>query len=474
MNVLFRHATPARLVLFAVLLFMAIALRTGVVVSAAAVSDPPKLTPAQSEFFEKSIRPVLSNNCYSCHSASTKAAGGLRVDDIETLLAGGKSGPAIVPGNPEESLLLRRILLDDEKHRMPKGDDPLPKADVANITTWIKEGAFWPSQTSVHDAASAAPVAERRAAQFNPNPSAEQLAYFEKNVRPVLVNHCYACHAADTKPAAGLRLDTTLGIQSGGASGAAIIPGNAEKSLLLQRILLTDRKHRMPKDSEPLSKEEIASITAWIKQGAALPDQTEKLQPLSAKLSHTYATLKAEHWAFKPLTQPKVPTVANTAWPSGDGDDIDRFILAKLEEKKMAPVKDADPGTLIRRVTYDLTGLPPTPAAIAAFRKDHSERAYQRLVDSLLQSPQFGERWGRHWLDIARYAESTGPSRNIPYPHAWRYRDYVIDSVNKDVPYNRFIREQVAGDLLASTSASEKDRLRIATGFLALGVKDVN
>ncbi|NYF79832.1 PSD1 and planctomycete cytochrome C domain-containing protein [Granulicella arctica] len=470
MSVLSRYAQPVCLAL-PVIFFAAIALRTGVVAPVAAASGPLLPTPAQAAFFEQSIRPVLSNNCYGCHSATTKAAGGLRVDDLDALFVGGKSGPAIIPGKPDESLLLQRILLDDEKHRMPKGDDPLSKTDIANLTIWIKEGAIWPSNGTNRSSANTTPAAVRHIARFNPSPPQEQLVYFEKNVKPILVNHCYACHAADTKPAAGLRLDTSIGIESGGASGAAIIPNNPEQSLLLQRILLTDKKHRMPKDSAPLSKEEIAAITLWIKQGGALPDETEKLPPLSAKLSRTYATLKTNHWAFKPLTHPPVPSVTNHAWPTGD---IDRFILASLDEKKMTPVADADPVALIRRVTYDLTGLPPTPTAVAAFRKDHSPRSYERLVDSLLQSRQFGERWGRHWLDIARYGESTGPSRNVPYPHAWRYRDYVIDSVNKDVPYDRFLQEQIAGDLLPADSPSERDRLLTATGFLALGVKDVN
>jgi hypothetical protein len=154
--------------------------------------------------------------------------------------------------------------------------------------------------------------------------------------------------------------------------------------------------------------------------------------------------------------------------------DIDRFILAKLEEQKLSPVRDANRSDLIRRLTFDLTGLPPTPSEIRAFANDKSQNAYQRLVDRLLQSPRFGERWGRHWLDVARYGESTGPSRNIPYPHAWRYRDYVIDAVNRDVTFNRFLQEQIAGDLLPAATPEDRDRLRIATGFLALGPKDVN
>jgi len=228
-------------------------------------------------------------------------------------------------------------------------------------------------------------------------------------------------------------------------------------------------KRRMPRESAPLSEAEIQSLTTWIRDGVAWPSEQ-----FPASLGHSaavYEKLRAKHWAWQPLADPQVPAIANAAWPSGD---IDRFILAKLEDKKLAPVADADRATLVRRITFDLTGLPPTPVEIDTFIQDNSQDAYERLVDRLLASPRFGERWGRHWLDIARYGESTGPSRNVPYPHAWRYRDYVIDAVNRDVPFDRFIREQIAGDLLPAETPQERDRLVTATGFLALGPKDVN
>lgn len=483
MHVILRHARPARFVLPAAAFLIVSLLHAGAAVHAA--SAPQPLTPAQTEFFEKNVRPVLSNNCYTCHAANTKAAGSLRVDELEALLKGGRSGPAIVSGDPDKSLLIERLLTGDEKRRMPKGDDPLQKADVDNLKEWIKAGAYWPAATEAASdftgKANADPAQKpaKLIAKFNPDPPKEQIAYFEKNVKPILSDHCYACHAADTKPAGRLRLDTTLGIETGGNSGSSVFPGDPAKSLLLLRILETDKKRRMPKDSDPLTKDEIVTITTWISKGAALPDETEKLPPLSAKLARTYTNLKANHWAFQALSNTNVPQVKDVGWPINPKVDpssntIDRFLLAALEAKDLAPVEDADAVTLIRRVTFDLTGLPPTPQAIAAFRKDHSERAYEHLVDTLLASPQYGERWGRHWLDVARYAESTGPSRNIPYPHAWRYRDYVIDAVNQDVPYDRFLEEQIAGDLLPADSPAGRDRLVTATGLLAIGVKDVN
>ena len=298
---------------------------------------------------------------------------------------------------------------------------------------------------------------------------AQQAEFFETKVRPIFAAHCYACHSADTKPAGGLRVDDYAGLLRGGQSGPAVVPGDPDKSLLMQRVRHDNPKRRMPKEGDPLTAAEIADLTAWIKSGAPWP--VENIDVKAAAYTATYKRIRAHHWAFQPVSGSKPPAVVKSAWPF---DDVDRFILAKLEQKHMSPVADASRLTLIRRLTYDLTGLPPAPAEIEAFLSDRSSAAYARLVDRLLASPRFGERWGRHWLDVARYGESTGPSRNIPYPHAWRYRDYVIDAVNRDIPYDRFLQEQIAGDLLPAATPAERDRLLIATGFLALGPKDVN
>ncbi|MES2707625.1 MAG: PSD1 and planctomycete cytochrome C domain-containing protein [Verrucomicrobiota bacterium] len=305
--------------------------------------------------------------------------------------------------------------------------------------------------------------------QAQENEISPTLEFFEKKVRPILVNNCYSCHSADTKPAGGLRVDDLNGLLQGGDEGPAVVRGQPEKSLLLERVNHKNEKRRMPQDSDPLTAEQIADLTTWIKDGADWP--RERIPASLGRTKPEYEKLKANHWAWQPLTSPAVPAVADADWPKSD---VDRFVLAKLEEKKLPPVADADPLALLRRITFDLTGLPPSPAELADFQRDHSPEAYARLVDRLLASPAFGERWGRHWLDIARFGESTGPSRNIPYPHAWRYRDYVLDAVNRDVPFDRFLQEQIAGDLLPSATPEEKDRLLTATGFLALGVKDVN
>ncbi|MFO0880120.1 MAG: PSD1 and planctomycete cytochrome C domain-containing protein [Gemmataceae bacterium] len=300
-------------------------------------------------------------------------------------------------------------------------------------------------------------------------PSPREIEFFEKKVRPILVSQCYACHSANTKPSGGLRVDDRNGLLTGGTSGPAIIPGQPEKSLLLRRIVQKEANRRMPREAPALNDEQVAILRQWIADGAAWPPVAIPItlgQPRPR-----YEKLKKEHWAWQPITAPKLPNVRDTAWPS---DLLDRFILAKLEEKSLRPVGDADRVALLRRITFDLTGLPPTVKEIDAFLADRSPRAFEKVVDRLLASPAYGERWGRHWLDVVRYGESTGPSRNIPYPHAWRFRDYVIDSVNADLPFDRFLREQIAGDLLPAASDAERDRQLTATGLLALGVKDVN
>jgi len=300
-----------------------------------------------------------------------------------------------------------------------------------------------------------------------PRDDAAKVKFFEERVRPLLVDNCYNCHSANTNAKGGLRVDDRNGLLQGGSSGPAVVPGKPDESLLIQAVRQSDDLKMPPKKT--LSDEQVADLSKWIADGAAWPESNAPA--LTSKPNEKYETLRKEHWAWQPLGQAKVPGVRDASWAR---DDIDRFLLAKLEENGLKPVGDAEKSTLIRRVTFDLTGLPPKPEEVDTFLKDHSEEAFERVVDRLLASPAFGERWGRHWLDVARYGESTGSSRNVPLPHAWRYRDYVIDSINRDKPYDQFIREQIAGDLLPSHTRRERDEKLIATGFLALGVKDVN
>lgn len=297
------------------------------------------------------------------------------------------------------------------------------------------------------------------------HPTKEGAEYFEKKIRPILVKHCYECHSGDAKKAkAGFVLDTREGLRKGGQTGPVIIPGNPDDSPLIEAVRY-DGLEMPPK--EKLPDELIDELVRWVEMGA--PD------PRSGKAARSKGKIDlAEARAYWAFQRPKLspPTrVGEQTWPV---TEIDRFIDARREKENLKPVADADRVTLIRRVTFDLAGLPPTPDEIDAFVNDNSANAFANVVDRLLASPRFGERWGRHWLDVVRYGESTGKERNIPYRYAWRYRDYVIDAFNADKPYDRFIVEQLAGDLLPSKNAAEHDKLLIATGFLAIGTKGVN
>jgi cytochrome c553 len=301
-----------------------------------------------------------------------------------------------------------------------------------------------------------------------PRFDAKSIEYFEKNVRPLLVANCYTCHSASTNSKGGLRVDDRNGLIQGGDRGPAVVPGDPQNSLLIQAVSHKDDTLKMP-PKKRLSADDIATLTRWVESGAAWPDV--EASAVLSKSNPKYEKLRKEHWAWQPLKVTSPPSVLDTSWPRSE---IDRFLLAQLEKAGLEPVADADRVTLIRRLTFDLTGLPPSPAEIDAFAADRTREALEHVVDRLLASPAYGERWGRHWLDVARYGESTGSSRNLPFPHAWRYRDYVIDAFTEDKPFNTFIKEQLAGDLLPANSPGERDQHLIATGFLAVGVKDVN
>jgi hypothetical protein len=300
-------------------------------------------------------------------------------------------------------------------------------------------------------------------------PTAEQLAFFESKIRPVLSDKCYKCHSEKSeKLRGGLLLDTRAGIRRGGDNGPAVVPGELRDSLLIDAIHYTNKDTAMPpeKSGGKLPDAVIADFEAWVKMGA--PDPREG----AAKVVKKYDTEEAKKWwSYQAPKKAEAPTVKDTAWPRGD---IDRFILAGLEAKDIKPVGDTDKTSLLRRVYFDITGLPPALKEIDDFIKDTSADALAKVVDKLLASQQFGERWGRHWLDVARYAESSGKDVNIAYPHAWRYRDYVIAAFNEGKPFDQFVREQIAGDLLPAKDDREKAKNIVATGFLAIGAKGHN
>ena len=290
----------------------------------------------------------------------------------------------------------------------------------------------------------------------NSPPTAEQLRFFETNVRPVLVEHCQKCHGSK-KQWAGLRLDSREALLRGGDSGAAIVPGKPDESLLIRAVRHDDEKLKMPEDGK-LSDRQITDLVRWVEMGAPFPDA-----PKNAGRSRN-----PNHWAFQPLSDSIVPAVKNSAWSESA---VDRFVLARLEAEGLTPAARADKRTLIRRATFDLIGLPPTPAEIEAFLADESSDAFTRLVERLLASPAYGEKWGRHWLDVARYADSNGFDENIAHGNAWRYRDHVVAAFNRDQPIDRFIVEQLAGDLLPFDSEPQRHEQLIATGFLSIGPK---
>jgi|GEM_PF-33299 len=323
----------------------------------------------------------------------------------------------------------------------------------------------------VPNAAAPKPEPTKPSATASAPPSAEGIAFFEKNIRPVLADKCYECHSANAeKIKGGLVLDTREGIRTGGDSGAAVVPGELAKSLLIEAIRYANKDTQMPpkKNGGKLPDAVVANFEKWVEMGA--PDPRESTGTKVVKSSINIEKGR-EHWAFQPVKQSEPPTVKDAAWPRSD---IDRFLLAGMEAKGLQPVADAESRSLIRRVSFDLIGLPPTPEEVDAFVADKSPDAFSKIVDRLLASPQFGERWGRHWLDVARYADSTGRGANILYPQAWRYRDYVIASFNADKPYDQFIREQIAGDLLPAKDDAQRAEQIVATGFLALGPKQLS
>ena len=303
---------------------------------------------------------------------------------------------------------------------------------------------------------------------FADKPTAEQLAFFEKKIRPVLVDSCYSCHSAEAeKIKGGLALDTRNGFRKGGDSGPSIVPGSPARSPLMTALNHKTKDLAMPPKGK-LPDNVIADFEAWVKMGA--PDPRDG-KAAAGKKYEVDIEKGRSFWAFVPPKPYTPPAVKNAAWVKSP---IDAFILAELDKKGLSPVGDVDKRTLIRRIYLDLTGLPPTPDEVEAFVADAKPDAFERVVDGLLASPRFGERWGRHWLDVARYAESSGRAVNMNYPHAWRYRDYVIAAFNADKPYDQFIKEQLAGDLMPSSDPKVKAERMVATGFLAIGAKTLN
>lgn len=301
-------------------------------------------------------------------------------------------------------------------------------------------------------------------------PDTKGIELFKIKIEPVLVKHCYECHSKNGESIeGGLELDSPSGMLRGGDTGPMLKPHDLDKSSIIRMLHHADDVSGMPPEQK-LSDETIAAFEEWIRLGA--PDSRKETGPT---LKEQRFKAGQEHWAFVLPKSTDTPTVKQADWPRDTM--IDQFILSAMETKKLTPVRDASRRTLIRRIYFDLIGLPPSPEEIETFLTDKSSEAVASLVDKLLASPRFGERWGRHWLDVVRFAESSGMEFNFTYPHAWPYRNYVIDSFNQDKPFDLFLREQIAGDLMPTNEAESADVIearRIASSMLAFGPKRHN
>ncbi len=284
-------------------------------------------------------------------------------------------------------------------------------------------------------------------------------AFFESKIRPVLAGNCYACHTA--VQSGGLRLDSRADVLKGGKSGPAIVPGKPEESLLLQVARHAEGRPKMPPAGR-LGDDEIRDLATWVRDGAVWP--AKESVTVSKGPAYQITPQQRAFWSFQPVKKTAPPKARLAAWSR---NPVDAFVLAKLDEKRITPASAASKLALVRRASYDLLGLPPSPDEIDQFMGDKSPNAFAKLVDRLLDSPRYGERWGRHWMDVARYADTAGDASDYPIPQAAKYRDYVIAAFNKDKPYDVFLREQLAGDLLPSVNEDQRWEQIVATGYLA-------
>ncbi len=409
-------------------------------------------TPAASEAptqgaFQTSVLPILKANCVACHGAELRQKE-LDLSTWQTALKGGESGPVIAPGKPEESRLYELI----STVTMPPGDARLGEPDIEIIRSWIDAGARSPEGETAKQATT--------------------LATYD-DIIPVVLNHCTACHGL-RRQEGGLDLRTHESILRGGKSGPAIIPGRPSESLLIRRIEAGDmppKKEMLTNGVKPVSQAELGKLVSWIEQGA--PTERQEPDIADGSADPLVSAEDRRYWAFQPPRKAPVPPVRNSALVR---NPIDAFVLEKLEAKGLGFSPEADRLTLIRRVYLDLTGLPPSTDQARAFLAENDPQAYEKVVDRLLASDRYGERWARHWLDLAGYADSEGGklSADIPRPHAWRYRDYVIRAFNHDKPYDQFLLEQIAGDELvdyenATVITEDINEKLIATGFLRMG-----
>jgi hypothetical protein len=413
---------------------------------------------------------LLEARCFKCHGPEVRRAkGGLRMNGRAALLAGGHGGPAIVPGDADASLLIQAVRRLDEDVAMPP-DEALSDDEVQQLVTWINAGADWPGDdATAADREPAVAAHDKRDAELPHDPFADvqpdpaMVQEFERLVRPVLVESCYECHGPNLEsPKGGLKLTSRKRLLAGGHSGPAVVPGNPRKSLLMQALGYHNPDLQMPPDA-PLPEQQRVAIQKWIRSGALWPpgDTDDSDHELEAE-SRLDLDLGREWWAFRPVVRTEPATTQAAPHP------IDAFVQAGLDAAGLSPNPPTARRQLVRRAYLDLIGLPPTFEQVTAFEIDTSPDAYERLIDELLQRSEYGERWGRHWLDVVRYAQTNGYETDEEKVFAWRYRDWVIDALNADMPYDEFLTAQLAGDELDEPTSSDL----IATGFYRLGVWD--
>jgi hypothetical protein len=425
------------------------------IATALAAAATPVAAQSPEDFFESRVRPVLARQCAECHSEG-RTRGRLRVTTRAELLTGGKSGPAIVPGNPDSSLLIRAIRHEIADLEMPRDAPPLSPRDIEGLVEWVRMGAPWPE--------SAPPIAMAvsvlGAGDGGLTPAAR---IFVNKVRPVLEQKCFACHTNDER--GGLRLDSRERILKGGGRGPAVIPGNPEQSLIIAALRHEREDLRMPRNAAKLSDAEIMGFVEWIAAGA---EWANAVAPITVQ-RRAITKAEREFWSFRPHTETKVPTPATSGWAR---TDIDRFVLAKLEERRLTPARAADKRTLIRRATYDLIGLPPTPKEVDAFLADTTAAAFQKVVDRLLASEHYGEKWGRNWLDVTRFGEddtrglAQDGSGRERYQTAYVHRDWVVDAFNADMRYDTLVMAHLAADQMPE---NRRNDLLPGLGFLGQG-----
>ena len=381
----------------------------------------------REDFFEENIRPLLISRCTECHGELVKE-GELQLHHQAAAFTGGTSGKAIIPGNATNSLLYQVVAQTHDSISMPP-DDSLTNDEIANIRKWITDGAVWP---------------------------VSKIEFFQRSIFNILNKSCVKCHDERQKPG-GLSLVSRDHLLQGGTSGPAAVAGDAAASLLIQ--VLSGDKQSETNHTQFLNKKDLSAFTKWINDGLLWREP-------NASPEYLISDEQRQFWSFQPvLSVPPHKTNIESTNP------IDHYIQAELDQRKLTPSGRASARNLIRRAYYDLLGLPPSPEQVEEFARVYAtsgHTAFADLVDRLLESRHYGERWGRHWLDIVRYADTAGDAADFPVPEAYKYRNYVIDAFNKDKPYNQFVKEQIAGDLLPHGDDEERWEQIVATGYIAI------